>query len=92
MPHLDDQPVRALLERNFRLLRHDVVGPVAAAVSRFADGGGIQQLKACSGRVQLGDALLFVFRRLSFEGLMSVAREGLVYKASTSVMTRPHNN
>ncbi len=85
MPHLDDQPVRALLERNFRLLRHDVVGPVASAVSNFAKGGGIQQLKPLKGRVQLGDALLFVFRRLAFEGLMNVPREGLVYKASAAV-------
>jgi hypothetical protein len=45
MPHLDEQPVRALLERHFRLLRHDVVGPVAAAVSGFAGGGGLRQLQ-----------------------------------------------
>ena len=44
MPHLEGAPQLACFELFFRLLRHDVVGPVADAVQRFKQAGGLADL------------------------------------------------
>lgn len=56
IPYLDTDPQRALLERNFRLLRHDCVGPLVQAVQAFGQLGGVrgqQEQEARRVRAQL---------------------------------------
>ncbi|GIL57516.1 hypothetical protein Vafri_12731, partial [Volvox africanus] len=89
MPHLTHDPQRARLEVNFRLLRHDVVAPLASALQKFRKLGGLawlqrsaarqQQQAAASGRLELeGGSQLFVFRRVRVVG-MAVTRQAGAY-------------
>ena len=45
MPHLSQQPQAACLETNFRLLRHDVVGPLSLALQQLMSMGGLAGLQ-----------------------------------------------
>src|SRR5690349_5964243 len=46
LPHAAHDPDRAHRELHFRLLRHDVVGPVCDAAQAFAQFGGVSGLKS----------------------------------------------
>ncbi|GLC70653.1 hypothetical protein PLESTF_001018400 [Pleodorina starrii] len=87
MPHLAHEPQRARLEVNFRLLRHDVVAPLATALQKFRKLGGLrwlqqsqmrqQQRAAATGRLELeGGSQLFVFRRVRVAGMAVNRQEG----------------
>ncbi|EFJ49577.1 hypothetical protein VOLCADRAFT_89934 [Volvox carteri f. nagariensis] len=100
MPHLADDPHRARLEVNFRLLRHDVVAPLASALQKFNKLGRLrwlqqqqqrQQRAAATGRLTLeGGAQLFVFRRVRVVGMAVTRQEGMYIKVRTSLsISRP---
>ncbi len=53
MPHLlPSDPQRCRLEVLFRLLRHDVVAPLAAALQQFRSLGGLGWLQQRDRRMQ----------------------------------------
>ncbi|GIM16879.1 hypothetical protein Vretimale_19458 [Volvox reticuliferus] len=103
MPHLAHDPHRARLEINFRLLRHDVVAPLASALQKFRKLGGLgwlqqsmarqQQRAAAAGRLELeGGSQLFVFRRVRVAGIAVTRQEGAYVKVTFDQPAMSSNN
>eukprot|EP00775_Hariotina_reticulata_P006331 gene6331-6565_t len=93
--HAAHDPDRAHRELHFRLLRHDLLSPITAAVQAFREFGGVaglsrlkgrdKALTGCSVRVRLKTARewadLYIFKNVEVLGLTNTFSGGIAYRA-----------